>query len=124
MLNSAHILSAGRDPALLASRNEVLRRQGHTVVTAVTFAEIVESFFAGDFDVIVLCHTVPDYERRKIIRMVHNHAPRTPVLVLSAYEGQGRDEGAVPVPNHPQELVEAVELAARKSPPGPGLSSD
>lgn len=115
------ILSAGRDPSLLGTRNAVLRAEGYTVVTAVTPAEIVDVFFAGDYDVVVLCHTIPALERRKLIRLVRNHAPRTPVVVLSSHDGQSADDGAVRVPNNPQELVAAVALAASRYRPAEGI---
>lgn len=120
MPSTVVILSAGRDPNLLASRNEVLRRQGHQVVVAMTSAQVVEAFFGGDFDMVLLCHTIPSDERRKIIRLVHNHAPSTPVMVVSAYEGQARDAGAIAVPNQPQDLVAAVADEARRRHPQPG----
>lgn len=112
MSPSLAILSAGRDANLLGTRNAVLRAEGHAVVTAVTAAEIVDIFFAGDYDVVILCHTIPAVERQKIIRLVRNHAPRTPVLVLSAHDGQPADNGAVRVRNNPKELVEAVAARA------------
>lgn len=109
------ILSAGRDASLLGTRNAVLRAEGYSVVTAVTAAEIVDLFFAGDYDMVVLCHTIPALERQKIIRLMRNHAPSTPVMVLTSHDGQQADDGAVRVRNNPKELVEAVALAAKRA---------
>jgi len=57
------ILSAGRDRPLLFTRNRVLEEAGYNVTAATTSAETVERFFTGDFDLVILCHSIPIEER-------------------------------------------------------------
>jgi DNA-binding response OmpR family regulator len=116
MSTSATILSAGRDDTLLSTRNAVLRAQGHTVVQAVTFGEIVEQFFAVKFDLIILCHSLPLEERRKVARLVQNHAPSTPVLTINAFEGQSEPAGVIQVHNRPQDIVDTVAQLVKAKP--------
>ena len=77
------VLSAGHDHTLLAIRNMVLGQSGYQVVSASTAAEFMERFFAGDFDLVILCHTIPEDERRRMADIVHKQSPSTPVVVLS-----------------------------------------
>ncbi|MBI2679135.1 MAG: hypothetical protein HYX28_10170 [Candidatus Koribacter versatilis] len=77
------ILSVGRDATLLAIRNLILSGAGYTAVGASTPEEFVEKFYAGDFDVVVLCHTLPEDQRRRITQLVHAHSPSTPVVVMA-----------------------------------------
>ena len=77
------VLSAGHDHTLLAIRNMVLGQSGYRVVSAATAAEFVERFFGGDFDLVILCHTIPEDERHRMADIVHKQSPSTPVIVLS-----------------------------------------
>src|SRR5438270_12553090 len=77
------ILSAGRDRALLSTRNRGLEAAGYSVPPATTSAETVERFFTGDFGLVILCHSIPMDERERIAMLVHNHSPSTPVVVLA-----------------------------------------
>lgn len=77
------LLSVGRDATLLAIRNLMLSGAGYTAVGASTPEEFVDKFYAGDFDVVVLCYTVPEIERARIIQLVHAHSPSTPVVVMA-----------------------------------------
>jgi len=111
----ATILSTGRDANLLTTRNEVLKSKGYAVVAAITPSEIVNSFFDGDFDLVIVCHSIPAEERRKIVRLVRNHAPSTPVVVLSAHEAQPAEEGAIRVRTEPEAILAAISSATRSS---------
>ena len=77
------VLSAGHDHTLLAIRNMVLARSGYQVVSAATPAEFIDRFFGGDFDLVILCHTIPEDERHRMADIVHKQSPSTPVVVLS-----------------------------------------
>jgi DNA-binding NarL/FixJ family response regulator len=77
------VLSAGHDHTLLAIRNMVLAQSGYKVVSAATAVEFIDRFFDGDFDLVILCHTIPEDERRRMADIVHQQSPSTPVVVLS-----------------------------------------
>lgn len=108
MLNATTILSAGRDELLLSTRTAVLQSQGYNVVQAVTFREIVEYLLAESIDLVVLCHSIPLEERGKVVCLVQNQARFTPVLTVSAFEGQSEPPGTVRVRNRPQDILDAV----------------
>lgn len=107
------LLSAGRDPILVKTRNQVLASLGCSVTPALTSAELVNRFFDGDYDLLVLCHTIPPEERRKVLRMVKVYRPSMHVVVV----GDLLDDSFADVPLHlevrnvahtPEALVEAV----------------
>jgi DNA-binding response OmpR family regulator len=77
------VLSVGRDATLLAIRNLILSSAGYHVVAAATPEEFVERFYGGDFDAVVLCHSLPDDQRKRITELVHAHSPSTPVVVMA-----------------------------------------
>jgi hypothetical protein len=77
------VLSAARDPLLLRMRNEVLARAGCDVTPADSSAQLVNRFFDGDHDAIVLCHSIPPEEIRKVLRMVKTYRPSMCAILVS-----------------------------------------
>ena len=77
------ILSAGRDAELLKSRNTALAAPGYKVAAASDSFEIVDKLLNGDFDLVLLCHTIPDDDRLRIARIVGSYTPSTPVVLVS-----------------------------------------
>jgi CheY-like chemotaxis protein len=77
------ILSAGRDPDLLKTRNAALQAQGYRVAAAFDSYEVVDKLLNGDFDLVLLCHTMPEEDRRRLARIISRHTPSTPVILIS-----------------------------------------
>jgi DNA-binding response OmpR family regulator len=80
---STLVLSAGKDSTLLALRNLVLQSAGYTVVSAFSHKELITRFMDGDFDLVVLCHSIPAEEREQVAEWIRRHSPSTPVIVVS-----------------------------------------
>jgi len=78
----AHVLSISYDLDLLRSREMLLRRMGHSVTSAEGFAQAsrVCKLREGEFDLIVLGHSIPPDEKRMIIDFLHGYS--CPVLAL------------------------------------------
>src|SRR6185437_13636343 len=77
------LLSAGRDPDLLKARNAALQGQGYRVAAAVESCEIVDKLLNRDFDLVLLCHTIPDKDRSRLARIIGSYSPSTPVVLIS-----------------------------------------
>jgi CheY-like chemotaxis protein len=116
------ILSVGRDPNLLRSRNQVLESSGSMVVSARSASEALEKFRDEAFDLVLICHTLPTEEQNAIRRRIHAKSHSTRVLtVVPAYEGD--DPNVDTVPNTPEALIAAVaEMAKKKLVRGVGNS--
>src|SRR3954465_15443654 len=105
------ILSAGRDRPLLFTRNRVLEEAGYSVTSTFTAADTVENFFAGDFDLVILCHSIPLDERQRIAQLVRMHSPSTPVIVLADLPTRRFDFGDLTVDSDADSLLHSVPLA-------------
>jgi hypothetical protein len=108
-------LSAGRDLILLTTRNELLKSIGCTVVSASSSSDLINEFFGRDFDLIVLCHTIPQEERRKVLLMIRHYRGSTPTLIVSG-EFDGDYKSSMPrfgqvVRPEPHDLVYAVKAS-------------
>jgi DNA-binding response OmpR family regulator len=107
MQSQVVILSGGRDSHLLQFRNEVLKLPGYIVVSAYSPEELIATFRAGDFDVVLLCHTFSSEEQRAIALAIHAQSPSTPVMVIS--NGESRNASSdLTVPNDPDSLLSAI----------------
>ena len=122
-MSRTNILSAGRERPLLFTRNRVLEEAGYSVTPATTAAETVEQFFAGDFDLVILCHSIPHEERQRVAQLVRMHSPSTPVMVLADLPTRRYDFGDLTVNSDAASLLqsvpEALKIASSRKPPFP-----
>jgi DNA-binding response OmpR family regulator len=88
------ILSAGRDPDLLKARNAALQAQGYRVAAAFGSSEVVDKLLNGDFDLVLLCHTMPHEDRRLLARIICRYSPSTPVVFISDNGSEDLEGGA------------------------------
>jgi DNA-binding NtrC family response regulator len=81
------VLHVGKDSTLLSTRSEVLRRAGFYVVPTASTVQAMKLFLAGDFDLVIICHSVPADERRSLANLVHSHSSSIPVVLITvSYE--------------------------------------
>jgi CheY-like chemotaxis protein len=102
------VLSAGTDSVLLTTRNEILIRLGCTVAAARNGAELVNCIFNGDFDLFVLCHSIPFTKQSKALQFLKENRPLTPVLVVLTVVTDALPTPGMIVESHPKALAEAV----------------
>ena len=78
------ILSVGRDPALMHTRNTVLASAGYSVLQSFTTRDAFQTFMSRDIDLVILCHTIPEDERGKLIASMKQRSKRTPLIKINA----------------------------------------
>jgi DNA-binding response OmpR family regulator len=112
------LLSAGHDADLLKQRNAQLAAAGFNVASASDSYEVVEKLLNGDFDLVVLCHSMSDEDRRRLARIISSYSPSTPVVLISREDTDECESGAGTVRCHPEQLLAAVagSLPRRGSP--------
>jgi hypothetical protein len=77
------VLSVGLDASLLKNRNIVMRSAGYLVESASSVNEAAHRFLAGDFDLVILCHSVPSRERERLTGLIRASGSLTPVISIS-----------------------------------------
>jgi CheY-like chemotaxis protein len=82
------ILSVGIDPLTLYAREAVLRSAGYIVVSAMSIKEAFHLFLDGDFDLMVLCHTLPVRDRERLTCLIRASGSRIPVACISGTPGE------------------------------------
>src|SRR5581483_11445788 len=119
MLVMALVLCTGTDRQLMQTRAMLLERAGHKVIQVMGERELVEACSRSKFDVAVVGHSVPPFEKARVLRLIRQHCPEAKVLELFV-PSQGSKlpdaddwlEGPIP---HPAELIERVSMLASKS---------
>jgi DNA-binding response OmpR family regulator len=112
----ASILSIGIDQELLPLRNLVLRQVGgYAVQQQSDLSRVLRVFMDGDFDLVILCHSIPANERQRIASAIKAARPSTLVLVVRADgEATGVADGSVHSLDGPEVLLQSVrELLSR-----------
>jgi DNA-binding response OmpR family regulator len=78
------ILSICLDPVMLDARNLILRSAGYTVVPALSLKEAVDRFRSGDFDLVLLGHTVTEKDQDRLACLIRASGSRIPVVSIAA----------------------------------------
>ena len=115
----AFVLCTGTNRTLMQTRAMILERAGHTVIPATEERELVDACSNLTFDVAVIGHSVPPFEKTRVLRLIRQHCPNAKVLELyTAAHGRKLSdaddwlEGPIP---HPTDLIERVARLASKS---------
>lgn len=107
-LPSALILNVGQDPELLRTRSLILRAQGYGVESC-SIEEAIHRFRACDFDLVLLCHSVPRRERERLILLIRDYDGSTPVLFVAAASADCPDRLAnASSRSDPRELLQSI----------------
>jgi DNA-binding response OmpR family regulator len=75
------VLSVGFDPALLMTRVLVLQSAGYLVEQASSVTKAIDLFQAGDFNLVLLCHSVPRKDRDRLTSLIRDPGSRTPIVL-------------------------------------------
>jgi CheY-like chemotaxis protein len=121
--SSTLILSAGRDPALLGTRSLILRSAGYIVESAYSIEDAITRFRGGAFDLVVLCHSIPERERKRLIFLIRECGAVTPVLFVTA-TAAGLPDGLADLSadSDPWNLLRSVRSILESSAPPPQKS--
>jgi len=115
-----HLLSVGYDPLLMRTRSFVLRQAGFTVDEAYNLngaLGLLVSDSSDSIDAVLICHTVPKDKQRSFIAAAHRERRLLPIICIKSQDHEGNQQGCLSVGSDPDELLEAVKLAAVHTPP-------
>ncbi len=82
-MSSAVILSVGLDETFLSSRASLLVSAAYIVVSALSVKEAIRLFQVGGFDLIVLCHSIPDKDRERLTCLIRASGSFIPVISVA-----------------------------------------
>jgi len=113
-------LTVGRDLLLLETRSGVLSSGGYTVVSTLSGEQALGQFKAGDFDVVMLCGSIPGTERERLAKAIHAHSPTTPVVMVRRTTNPAEGGANGIFANEAEELLREIPAILGKFPPDHG----
>ena len=124
--NSAalRVLVVDDEPLIRWSLSQTLTERGHWVVETAD-ARSTRAAIGDDFDVVLLDFRLPDSDNLSLLASIRIRAPRTPVILMTAYGGpdvvRGALElGAYRVINKPFDMTTVADLVAEAHAGGAG----
>lgn len=112
------ILAVGQDPMVLSTRCSILQSAGYIVRSACSVAESIDSIQNADFDLLLLCHSIPLHDRDWLIRFIRSTGSQIPIygVASAALEFQAGLANGV-LASRPDDLIkqlrDVVEVAHR-----------
>jgi CheY-like chemotaxis protein len=82
------VLCVGFDLSLLRARGLVLESAGYLVESVSTFKGAADRFQSGDFDLVLLCHSVPRKDRDRLTSLIRSSGSRTPIVSIAGNLGE------------------------------------
>jgi DNA-binding NarL/FixJ family response regulator len=82
------VLAVGFEPLLMTARMLVLQSAGYVVVRGSSLKETVDHLQSGDFDLVLLCHSVPATERERLISLIRESRSSIPIVSIARSLGE------------------------------------
>jgi DNA-binding NtrC family response regulator len=76
------LLSVGSDPFLMKTRSLVLLKAGYAVRDAMTVRGAMRVFQQGEFDLVLICHTIPEDERLQLMAALKAVSPSVKIITI------------------------------------------
>ena len=91
----ARILVVDDDDMIRTLFQQTLEEEGHTVVTAGTGEEGIESVKRWDFDLVFLDLKMPEMDGAELFKQIKSTRPELPVTIVTGYPGSEMMERAI-----------------------------
>jgi DNA-binding response OmpR family regulator len=102
------VLSAGLDAELFSTRNFILQAAGYYVVPAYSVNEAMKYFEGGDFDLILLCQSIPTKDRDWLTSSIRASGSRIPVVSVAGKLIEDDHFAGITVGSYPEELLTGI----------------
>jgi CheY-like chemotaxis protein len=82
------VLAVGFESSFMAVRMLVLQSAGYVVVRASSLRETVDHLQSGDFDLVLLCHSVPATDRERLTSLIRASGLRISIVSIAGSLGE------------------------------------
>lgn len=111
MPHYTRILSVGNDHHLLPLRSMVLESAGFDVIEAYSVNDALRLAQSDAVDLVLICHTVPKQEQKRLIAAIRERRRLMPVLCVIAHDFAMAADNCIITDNAPQLLLDALHKA-------------
>lgn len=114
------ILAVGMDSSFLASQRTLWQSAGCYVTSAGSIREAIVQFRDGDFDLILLGHSIPIESRERLTFLIRACGARIPVVYVTDSSGCQDSFADATVCNEGEDLLQVIKQLASRSQEGSG----
>ena len=116
MAYPARILSVGYDSVLMATRSMLLRHAGYDVAEAGAISEASALAQSGQFDIILICHTLSENDRRELLNKIRECQGSMVLCIANTpFSRAVLGKNCREVPSTPAELLASVSSAIHET---------
>jgi DNA-binding NtrC family response regulator len=111
----APVLAVGVDSSLLATQMPVWQSAGYLVTFAESIREAIVQLRDGDFDLVLLFHSIPPESRERLTFLIRSSGMRVPVIYVADSSSSHDSFADATIRNEPDNLLRGIGelLAAR-----------
>jgi DNA-binding NtrC family response regulator len=110
------VLAVGLDPSLLASQSPVWQSAGFIVTSTGSIREAIGHIRDGDFDLVLIGHSIPTDSRERLTFLIRAIGSRTPVVSITDSSIGGDSFVDATIRNEPSKLLQSIgELMAERA---------
>jgi DNA-binding response OmpR family regulator len=103
------LLAVGLDSALLESQRSVWQTAGYHVTSADSIREGIAQFHEGDFDLVLLSHSIPSESRERLAYLIRASGSRIPVICVSESSSGSDSLADATIRSGPENLLQGIE---------------
>jgi DNA-binding NtrC family response regulator len=116
MMPTTVVLAVGLESSLLVGQSSVWQSAGYIVTFTGSIKEAIVHIRDGDFDLVLLGHSIPADSRERFVFLVKAIGPRTPVVSITDSAGHYDSFADATVRNEPIGLLQSIgELMAERA---------
>jgi len=110
------VLAVGLDSSLLAGQSSVWQSAGYFVTSTWSIREAIGHIREGDFDLVLLGHTIPADNRERLTFLIRASGSRTPVVYITDSANHRDSFADATIRNEPTSLLQSIgELMAKRA---------
>ena len=113
MPSPTHILSVGKDPAVMSSRTLLLLDAGYAVQEALTLDKAKDLVHSDSIDLALFCYTVPESDQRLLIYLIREKRRLMPIIWIRSHDHQAGPRTCIAVDNGPEALLECLQSVSK-----------
>jgi DNA-binding NtrC family response regulator len=117
------VLAVGLDSWQLTSYGSDLRSAGYVVISASSIRDAIEQFKVGDFDLVLLGHSISAEHKERLSSLIRAAGSRTPVVCIPNSSGDCNSFLDGILQDHASTLLTGMEEILAKTPRARAVSA-
>jgi len=103
------VLAIGMDSWVLEAQRKAWQSAGYFVTSAGSMREAIDDFRGGDFDLVLMSHSIPAQSRERLASLIRASGSHVPVVCVANSVGEGDAFADATIKNEPNNLLQSIK---------------